>query len=213
VGYPAEPWDLRGQMYVSIWSLPVAQIPALPDALAAVVRPLSIGGRGLVGTAWVRYEAGGVLQYRELLSAVLVRHRGRPRVSIVDIWVDSRPSRDGGRELWGIPKELAELEIGPSPGGGLAARAWTAAGAIAQAAISPGLRYPGRWPIRFSVIQMLGRQVKVTPVRGWADIQRATATWQVGPTGPLAALNGRRPVLSVALRDFRILFGRRSPQR
>jgi hypothetical protein len=211
VSYPAEPWDLRGQMHVSIWSLPAAQLPRLPRGLAAAVRPVTIGGRGLVGTAWVEYEPGGVLQYRELLSAVLVHQRARPRVSIVDIWVSSAASRDGGRELWGIPKELAELEIKPSTSRGVdELRAWarTATGTIAETSISPGLRCPGRWPTRLSVIQQLRDRVKATPVRGWAGIRRAKATWQVAPGGPLAYLNGRRPLLTVTLRDFRIVFGR-----
>jgi hypothetical protein len=210
VSYRAEPWELRGQTHLSIWSLPAAQLPRLPDDLAAVARPVTVGGRGLVGTAWVEYEPGGVLQYSELLSAVVVRHRARPRVSIVDIWVDSPASRDGGRELWGIPKELAELEINPcatSGMDGLTARARTAAALFAQTSISPGRRYPGRRPIRLSVIQLLGQQVKLTPVRGWASIRRASATWQVTPSGPLAELSVRRPVLTVTLRDFRIVFG------
>jgi len=88
----------------------VASYCPAPSAARAAVRPVTIGGHGLVGTAWVEYEPGGVLQYRELLSAVLIRHRARPGVSIVDIWVESPASRDGGRELWGIPKELAELD-------------------------------------------------------------------------------------------------------
>lgn len=208
MNYPAEPWNLRGQMHLSIWSLPAAQMPRLPDDLAAAVRPVLVGGRGLVGTAWVDYQPGGVLQYRELLSAVLVRHRARPAVTIVDIWVDCPASRDGGRELWGIPKELAELTIDTSGDGATSARAWTERGSIAQASISPGWRSPGRWPIRLSVVQLLGRQVKVTPVRGQASIQRAKAAWQVEPAGPLAELNGREPLLTVTLRDFRILFGR-----
>jgi hypothetical protein len=207
VSYPAEPWDLRGQMHLSIWSLSAAQLPPLPDGLAAVARPVTVGGRGLVGTGWVEYESGSVLQYRELLCAVLLRHRARPRVSILDIWVDSPASRDGGRDLWGIPKKLAELDINPCATGsmgGLTARARTARSTIAQTTISPGRRYPGRWPVRVSVIQLLGRQVKVTPVRGWVGIQRARATWQVVP---LAGLSGRRPLITVTLRDFRILFG------
>jgi Acetoacetate decarboxylase (ADC) len=203
-------------MHLSIWSLPIAQVPRLPDSLAAVVRPVSVGGRALVGTAWVEYEPGGVLQYRELLSAVLIRHRARPRVSIVDIWVDSPASRDGGRELWGIPKDLAELRIdgsGAGGPGGLTASAQTETGTIAQTSITPGQRLPGRWPLGLSVIQQLGRQVKVTPVRGWANIQHAKATWQVERAGPLAELSGRRPVLTVTLRDFRIVFGRRPASR
>src|SRR5690348_15376512 len=137
-------------MHLSLWSLPAVQAPALPDGLAAVVRPVLVGGRCLVGTAWVVYEPGGVLQYQELLCAVLVRHRGRPRVCIVDIWVDSVASRDGGRELWGIPKDLAELAIEPSHAertGRLRARAEAGTGTIAQTSISTGARGPGRWPL------------------------------------------------------------------
>jgi hypothetical protein len=208
-------------MHLSIWSVPLAQLPALPEGLAAAVRPVTVGGRGLIGAAWVEYEPGGVLQYRELLSAVLVRDGARLRVSIVDIWVDSTVSRDGGRELWGIPKELADLDFAPAdPGaageraagegeaGGMIMRAGTAAGAIAHTTISAGLRYPGRWPVRLSVVQLRAGQVTVTPVRARAGFRRAKATWSVTPDGPLGYLNGRRPVSTVTLRDFRIVFGR-----
>lgn len=198
--YPPEPWELRGQMYVSVWPVPRAQLPPLPEALAAEVRPLTVAGRGLVGTAWVDYGPGGVLQYRELLSAVLVRRARRPLVSIVDIWVDSPASRAGGRELWGIPKELAELEVTAT-----GARA----GTIAEARLAAGLRLPGRWPTRFSVIQALGGSTKISPVRARAAIRLAKATWQVVPDGPLAYLAGRRPLLTLALRDFHMLFGHR----
>lgn len=203
MSYPPEPWHLRGQMHVSVWALPAAHVPRLPDRLADVVRPVSIGGRTLVGTAWVDYQPGGVLQYRELLCAVLVRYRARPGVSIAAIWVDSPASRDGGRKLWGIPKELAELRID-----GPAARAWTETGAIAGTSIVPGRRFPGRWPIRLSVVQVLDRRVKVTPVRGWAGIQRARASWQVEPESPLAELRAHRPLLTLTLRDVRMVFGR-----
>jgi hypothetical protein len=114
--YPPEPWDLRGQMYLSVFAVPRSALPALPPPLAATVRP--VGRRVPVGAAWVSYEPGGVLTYRELLTAVLVHERGRPRVSILDIWVDSVASRDGGRALWGIPKNLAQLTIRPGAGTG-----------------------------------------------------------------------------------------------
>jgi hypothetical protein len=202
VSYPPEPWDLRGQMFVSVWSLPRAQLPPLPSTLAAEVRPLIIAGRGLVGTAWVDYGPGGVLEYRELLSAVLVRRARRPLVSIVDIWVDSPASRDGGRALWGIPKELAELDFRPGDGG-LDARA----AAIARARLAKGLRLPGRWPARFSVVQELGGRTKTTPVRARAAVHLAKADWRVAPDGPLPYLAGRRPFITLALRDFHLVFG------
>lgn len=203
VSYPPEPWHLRGQMYVSVWSLPRDRLPPLPPALAAEVRPLTVAGRGLVGAAWVDYGPGGVLRYRELLSAVLVRRAARPLVSIVDIWVDSPASRDGGRALWGIPKELGELDF-RADGGGLDARA----AGIARARLARALGLPGRWPARFSVVQALGERTRTTPVRARAAVALARADWRAAPDGPLAYLAGRRPLLTVALRDFRLTFGR-----
>ncbi|MFC0527607.1 acetoacetate decarboxylase family protein [Phytohabitans kaempferiae] len=207
--YPPEPWRLRGQMYVSLWSVPRAQLPPLPPA----VRPLTLAGRALVGTAWVDYGPGGVLEYRELLSAVLVRRAARPLVTITDIWVDSPASRDGGRELWGIPKELADLTLpAPRAGGPRAgsdvARAASYGAVIAEARLSVGARLPGRWPARFSVAQMLGDRIAVTPVRSRAHVQRATASWHAAPDGPLAYLAGRQPLVTLALPDFRLRFGR-----
>ncbi|BCB75887.1 acetoacetate decarboxylase family protein [Phytohabitans flavus] len=229
MSYPPEPWDLRGQMYVSVWPLPRALLPPLPATLAAEVRPLIVAGRGLIGTAWVDYGPGGVLEYRELLSAVLVRRAGRPLVSIVDIWVDSTASRDGGRELWGIPKELADLDFRTTTRPGLDARATAdarpvadaragldagaatgdSAGGIAEAELRAGLRLPGRWPAGFSVIQVVGDRTKTTPVRARATVRLAKAAWRVAPDGPLAYLAGRRPLLTFALHDFRLVFGRR----
>ncbi|MEV6342636.1 acetoacetate decarboxylase family protein [Actinoplanes sp. NPDC051851] len=207
--YPPEPWHLRGQMYLSIFLIPVRSLPPLPEVLGAAVRPLSFGGRAAVGAAWVNYEPGGVLHYRELLSAVLVHERGRPRVSITDIWVDSVASMEGGRRLWGIPKELADLRVDTDgdlvdasasvPGGGAA---------IGSSLLRLKRRLPGRLPLGFTVAQALGGQVKRTPVRGRSGWRTLTAAWRPDPEGPLAYLAGRRPVLSLAITDFWLTFGR-----
>jgi hypothetical protein len=195
--YPPEPWHLRGRMYLSVFGVPRATLPPLP----AGVRPVTVAGRAIVGAAWVRYEPGGTLSYRELLSAVLVRGRGLG-VTIVDIWVDDVRSRDGGRELWGIPKELARISMERDGAVG-------AAGApIAEARIR-ARRWPGTWPFAFTVIQEYGGGLRRSPVRGRAAAGAAVARWQVEPEGPLGYLAGRKPVWSVALHDFRLRFGRR----
>ena len=200
--YPPEPWRLRGQMYLSIFLVPPATLPPLPAAVRRAARPVRVAGRAVIGAAWVRYEPGGTLSYQELLSAVLVHERGRPAATIVDIWVDDVRSRDGGRELWGIPKELARLSVdadrGASDGTGIP---------IAAARIRPR-RWPGRWPFAFTVIQAVGAEVRRSPVRGRAGLGPAAVTWRPHPEGPLAYLAGRRPVVSVALHDFRLRFGR-----
>jgi hypothetical protein len=211
--YPDEPWDLHGQLFLSVFAVPRSALPPLPGPLARAARPLSIGGRALVGAAWVRYEPGGVLQYRELLAAVLVGERYRPRVSITEIWVDSVASRDGGRALWGIPKDLAEIALRDGTGGGTVAHARTvrepgsAPAPIASASLRPGLRLPGRWPTALSVVQVLDGAVKRTRVRGRAGLRLGGAAWQVDRGGPLGYLAGRRPLISLTLTDFRLRFG------
>ena len=208
--YPAEPWDLRGQMFLSIFAVPRAELAALPAPLAAAVRPVMLAGRALVGAAWVRYEPGGVLDYQELLAAVLVHEGARPRVSITEIWVDSVASRDGGRALWGIPKDLAELTLRETGAGKTIAAAYTSGDLpepIGSASLRSGLRLPGRWPTALSVAQDLGGTIKRTSVRGRTGLRLGGATWRVDRNGPLGYLAGRRPLLSVTLADFRLRFG------
>jgi len=208
VTYPPEPWVLRGQMYVSLWLVPRAALPPLSDGLARDVRPVTIGGRAVVGTAWVGYEPGGVLHYREVLAAILVRAGLRPRVSITHIWVDDPVSREGGRALWGIPKELADIALtAPTDGAWGTATARTTAGVFVRALLRSGRRLPGRWPVRFTVTQRLDTRTRNTPVRCHARLATAAAAWEVEPTGPLAYLAGRRPLLTVRLRDVRLVFG------
>ncbi|MGH3901632.1 MAG: acetoacetate decarboxylase family protein [Pseudonocardiaceae bacterium] len=106
-GYPPEPWELRGQLHVTVWRVPSAHLPRL----SAELEPVRVRGTALVATAWVIYEPGGVLSYRELLVAVLAHRGGRPLVTITDIWVNSVPSLHGGRALWGIPKQWASFRV------------------------------------------------------------------------------------------------------
>ncbi|MBA8815369.1 acetoacetate decarboxylase [Microbacterium halimionae] len=100
--YPPEPWHLGGSLLVSVFRVPAAELPAIE--IPGGRRPLRLGGEVLVGTAFANYVPGGVLQYNELL--VSVPSVFPPRVTVPQIWVDSEASRAGGRELWGIPKQL-----------------------------------------------------------------------------------------------------------
>lgn len=200
--YPPEPWRLRGRMYLSVFLVPLPTLPPLPAAVRRAARPVTVAGRAVVGAAWVRYEPGGTLSYRELLSVILVHERGRPAVTIVDIWVDDVRSRDGGRALWGIPKELADISVERDGAAGAADTPIAAARIRAR-------RWPGRWPFAFTVIQAVGAGVRRSPVRGRAGLGPAAATWRPAPDGPLGYLAGRRPLVTVALHDFRLRFGRR----
>ncbi|MFD3326658.1 acetoacetate decarboxylase family protein [Streptomyces sp. NPDC058701] len=198
--YPPEPWHLAGQMYLSLWSVPSRALPPLPAGL----RPLTLAGRALMGGAWVVYENDSVLHYSELLSAVLVRDGRRPRVTITDIWVDSGPSRDGGRELWGIPKEMAEFHMNRDQG--FQAAATAGAGVLGRASFRGRLPLPGRLPLSYHVAQTLDGQLKTSPVRCRGTLTIARGDWEV-PPGSELMIPARRPLLSLILRDFGLSFG------
>jgi hypothetical protein len=209
VSYPPEPWALFGQMHVSVWLVPRGRRPSHP--VPSGIRRLLVAGRAVVGTAWVDYQPGGVLSYRELLAATLVRDGVRPRATITGIWVDSVPSRDGGRALWSIPKELARFAFDAAPGG-LAAEAHIEGRPIASALVRRGVRLPGRWPVRFRVVQDRDGQPQTTRVRATARIRLGRCDWQFGADGPLAYLRGLRPRVTVTLADFRMTFGSAPPR-
>lgn len=197
VSYPPEPWVLHGRACLSVWAVPVTALPPLP------VRAVAVFGRAVVGTAFVDYRPPG-LAYRELVAAVLVRHGVRLGVSITRIWVDSPASRAGGRELWGIPKELAEFDWDR----GLTASARDAGGTIASVRATPRRR--GLWlPVMTSTWQAFGRGVARTPLRATASIAPLRATWDVDPTGALSWLRPHRPLISVGVRNLRLKFGPR----
>jgi hypothetical protein len=172
------------------------------------VRPVTVSGRAVVGTAFVDYRPPG-LAYHEVLAAVLVRRGARFGVSIARIWVDSPVSRAGGRELWGIPKESADFEWTDFEwSSDLAASARDARGPIASVRVRPS-RFGARLPAAVSTWQAFGAGLARTPLRATGHVTPARATWDVDPGGPLAWLLPRRPLLSVAVRGLRMTFGPR----
>lgn len=197
--YPPQPWRLHGQAYVSVWRLPVGRLRA---AMPPGVQPVTVRGQAVVGTAWVDYQPGGVLSYRELLAAVLVRSGAWPAVTITEIWVDSTRSLAGGRELWGIPKQLARLAM--ADGG---ASAEDARGVIASARLRRRAGPPLRLPARITVVQQSSGGILRTPVRATGHVHAAQVRWRLDPAGPLGYLHGLQPTVSFALRDFRLRFG------
>lgn len=200
IRYPPEPWELRGQMHLTAWLVPAARLPRL----SAGLQPVRAGGTALVVTAWVIYEPGGVLFYRELLVAVLVHRSTRPLATITDIWVDSAPSLHGGRKLWGIPKQWASFHID-----GATCAATDADGElIASAAVRPIGVLPGRWRGGYTLAQQRASELILIPVRSRSGVRLIRISWAFAPGGPLGWLAGARPIFSMSLRDFTVRFGR-----
>lgn len=198
--YPPAPWQMHGQLWLSLFRVPAGAHPDRPA--------------GVYGVALVKYESPSPLTYAELLVARPVRTAGGRRVHITDIWVDSPDSRDGGRELWAIPKDLAGFS-GQSSGGRVQRTQWQVShqdrslvSARFTDASSLAVRTPfagSTWQRR-SEDQRTGEEV-VAHLKGSARSLPCRGHWDFDPAGPLGWLTGRRALASFRMRDFQMSFG------
>lgn len=202
--YPPEPWNLAGDAHLSVWQVPADRLPRLPG----IVTPVTLGGRALVVTAWIDYRPPGEMSYHELLATVAVRRGVRPTGSITEIWVDSEASLAGGRELWGIPKDLATLTF--TGGRGFTGSASTERDWIATAAFASRCGPPASLPASFAIVQSVHGTPLASRVTSRGRPRLASARWNINPAGPLGYLAGRKPLLSAQLLDFRLRFGGRA---
>ncbi len=196
--YPPSPWDLTGHNYAGVWLLPKRLAPA-PHS--AATKPITIFGRAIVCAAFFVYEEPSPLTYDEIMSTVLVRDGWRIRVSITHIWVNSEASRDGGRALWAIPKDLADFDVAPHTS--------YAAQGIGSLSLRRVRRLPFPIPARFSSAQDRDGELVVTPVAGRIRAGLAKGRWSFAADGPIGFLAGRKPLLTLAVKPFHLIFGRR----
>jgi hypothetical protein len=203
--YPPEPWHLGGQLVVSAFRVPMDRLPAgFLDALPAGHRPLTARGRLAVNAAFAHYRPGGVLAYDELLVGFPVVARGALRFTIPLIWVTSELSLRGGRELWGIPKDMGAIQRAD---GRTAATVDDRRIAALEARLGRRL-WPGSPAIRLATAQRLHGCTFVARNTVFATIRTVAAKWSFAPDGPLGFLAERQPAFSLALDDAAIVFGR-----
>ncbi|WP_230529972.1 acetoacetate decarboxylase family protein [Microvirga roseola] len=202
IAYPPEPWRLRGELYGSFWLVPRSTVEAfLPEGVA----PLAVSDRALVVTGWAVYRPGSVLRYRELLCGVALRADDGFGLSITHIWVDDPASMAGGRELWGVPKQLARFA--PTGSGAFGEEARDEGGQIARLTFDRTLPVPGQWPLTLQAVQELRGRLKVTRLRIDGRVDLGRAVWRFSETGPLGFLRGHMPILSVRSGSAVIGFG------
>lgn len=201
VAYPAAPWNMVGSLWLTLF-----KVADDVDAL----RP-----RGVYGAAFVSYEEGSPLTYSELLVArPLAKGDGKGRkVTITDIWVDSAASVAGGRELWGIPKELCDFDLETSHRGPLARTDWSASlgrSPIASATFTDVSRAALRLPFKGETWQPdlpEGGGEKEAVLQGSSKTLPARARWDFPADGPLGFLRDARQLASFRMASFRMSFG------
>lgn len=198
VDYPAAPWDMVGQLWLSLFRLrePVDEL-----------RPA-----GVYGAAFVSYEEGSPLTYSELLVARPVQEDGLKAVSITNIWVDSPASVAGGRGLWAIPKELCDFTLESSYRGPVSRTEWSASverHPIAHARFTDVSRMAVRVPFKGATWQppIDDHAAPVTAaLTGSAKALPCRGRWEFAPDGPLGWLAGARQLASFRQAGFRMSF-------
>jgi acetoacetate decarboxylase len=107
--YPPAPWHLYGTAFQTFQLIDLERSRALVPAEFEIVSVLP--GKTLGGLYLSVYEGNSTLIYHELIVvAGLVRYRNQIGSWISHIYVDHPASVAGGRNIWGLPKELAEFE-------------------------------------------------------------------------------------------------------
>ncbi|MEV6905906.1 acetoacetate decarboxylase family protein [Amycolatopsis sp. NPDC051071] len=208
--HPPAPWHLRGDMYGAVLRIATRHIPAQLLPASHIV-----GRRRrtrLIVTAWVDYRDGGVLAYRELMVAIITRLRPPIRGTLVKVWVNSPPAMIGGRQLWRIPKELGEFDLAHD---GEQFTASLLVNTVPQATYRFRSRrtLPVRWSSGLQVVQAHGTGTRSSLGRITGTIEYGTGTLTVEPGGALAFLRHGTPVTHLAVRDFRMVAGRRTTDR
>ena len=106
--YPQPPWTLKGDAFVTLQLLDIARVRPLIPAELNIVSVLP--GKTIGGVYLSKYSSGSVLEYSELIIiAGFLSYKGKFGGWVSHIYVDNPDSVAGGREVWGLPKELAQF--------------------------------------------------------------------------------------------------------
>lgn len=106
MSYPDAPWTLQGYALQTLQLIDVEIVRSLIPPEFEIISVLP--GKTIGGVYLSKYTTGSVLEYSELIIApAIVSYAGKIGGWISHIYVDNSDSVAGGREIWGLPKELA----------------------------------------------------------------------------------------------------------
>ncbi len=183
MAYPAAPWRLRGCALHALRLIPSEQAAAsLPPSVRAVP---AVPRRTPVLLFIASYSAGSTLHYHELIVAVAARVRARLGFWIAHIYVDEPSSMAGGREIWGLPKQLASFEWDLESAGEVRVRQ----GERLLCAVScrpPKLSLP--LPLYLPVLTRLNSRLCRFEGRGRSAVSRTPGAVHVPADSPLSTL-------------------------
>jgi acetoacetate decarboxylase len=106
--YPTAPWNLQGYAVQTLNLIDTNRIRNLIPQEFEIVSVLP--GKTVGGVYLSKYQPGSVLEYNELIVVPgLVKYQNQIGGWVSHIYVDNPDSVAGGREIWGLPKEMADF--------------------------------------------------------------------------------------------------------
>ncbi|BAY35024.1 hypothetical protein NIES2107_69350 (plasmid) [Nostoc carneum NIES-2107] len=109
MSYPQAPWMLQGDAVQSLHLVNVEQVRSLVPLELDIISVWP--GKTVASVYLSYYGSNSVLEYSELIVVpAIVSYQGKIGGWISHIYVDHVDSVAGGREIWGLPKELADFE-------------------------------------------------------------------------------------------------------
>jgi acetoacetate decarboxylase len=97
--------------YRNTRSISVAFETDTEAALQALPEPLAIAEPATAVLSFYEYPWTTFGPYNEAILSLLVEHKGHPMSYIMHIAVTTEPPMLAGREIWGFPKKLAQIEF------------------------------------------------------------------------------------------------------
>jgi len=149
-------------------------------------------GRALGIVVLALYGEGSTLRYAEVAGMLgPVLGAGAPAAFVHAIYVDDARSRVGGRELWGVPKELARfrwlpgaVEVSDATGPPLLRAAWR----------EPRIRVA--FPMTIPFLGALDGVVRRGRLTGTMRLAPSRVALEIAPRSPLAELRLESPRLT-----------------
>lgn len=106
--YVPAPWNLQGYAIATLQLIDIERVrPLVPSELEIISL---FPGKTLGGIYISSYGLGSVMEYNELIVvSAIANYSGKWGAWISHIYVDNPNSIAGGREIWKLPKEIAQF--------------------------------------------------------------------------------------------------------
>lgn len=201
MGYPEAPWTLQGYAIQTLQLIDVERsrlfIP--PELDLVSVWP----GKTIGGVYLSSYGSGSELQYNELIVvAALVNYSGKFGGWVSHIYVDNPDSVAGGREIWGLPKEMAEFTWMKGEQSSVIVRQGTRQ--LCRLSYSQP-SFGWRMPLSGNVLSVLGSDLLLFKGELESRVGLISSQLEVPPESPFANLKLEQPWLTAYCDDMRVV--------